>query len=251
MTIKYKYELWFLILKNLQLKYKNTILGFFWSLLHPFLYLMIFIAIFNNIFSSIHNYPLYVISGLIFWLFFSEGTNRLCQVFIKNSHLIKCLNFPKLIYPIAEIGSELISFLLSLIPFIILMFFMGLEISFNLLYLIPIIILFVIFILAIGLILGSLNVFFRDIGILWLTLNPALFFVSPISYSYEIVPEKFNFIVTLNPLYYFLVIIRNVIYENQAPSLYHFIICLIFTISLLLLAIFIYLKTRNSFISNL
>ncbi len=251
MNCKYKYELWFLILKNLQLKYKNTVLGFFWSLLHPFLYLFIFLIIFHNAFPSIENYPLYVISGLVFWLFFSEGTNRLSQVFIKNGHLIKCLNMPKIIYPIAEIGSELFSFSLSLIPFTVLMLFMGLELSVNLLYIIPVIIIFSIFILSVGLILGSLNVFFRDVGILWITLNPALFFVSPIAYSYDIIPAKFNVLISLNPLYHFLVIIRNIIVENRAPVLYNLIICILVTIVLFLLAIFIYQKTRNSFISNL
>jgi ABC-type polysaccharide/polyol phosphate export permease len=158
---------------------------------------------------------------------------------------------PKIIYPIAEIGSELFSFSLSLIPFTVLMLFMGLELSVNLLYIIPVIIIFSIFILSVGLILGSLNVFFRDVGILWITLNPALFFVSPIAYSYDIIPAKFNVLISLNPLYHFLVIIRNIIVENRAPVLYNLIICILVTIVLFLLAIFIYQKTRNSFISNL
>ena len=251
MVGKSRYIIFFLIYKNLQLKYKHSALGFFWSLLHPFLYLLIFLAIFSAAFPSIANYPLYVLSGLVFWIYFSGGTNQLAQVFIKNTHLIKSLNVPKFIYPLTELGAELASFLLGLIPFMVIMFFMGLPVSFNLLWLIPVILLFSIFIFSVGLILGSLNVFFRDVGILWITINPALFYISPIAYSFNLVPQRFRFIINYNPLYYFLGIVRNVLYEGHAPSLHYTAYCLIITTFAALLAIFIYRKTRNGFISNL
>lgn len=251
MRAKNIYIIWFLIYKNLQIKYKQTALGFIWSLLHPALYLLIFITIFSNVFNSIQNYPLYVLSGLVFWLYFSEGSNRLSQVFIKNTHMIKCLGISKAIYAIAELGSELVSFTLGLIPFLIIMFFMGLNISLNLLFLIPIIILFSIFIFSIGIILGSLNVFFRDVGILWLTLNPAIFYITPIAFSYNIVPEKFKYIISYNPLYHFLEIIRDVLYYNQPPSITFSINAICITLFSSLIALFVYKKTRNSFISNI
>jgi ABC-2 type transport system permease protein len=246
-----KYIIIFLIYKNLQLKYKHSALGFLWSLLHPFMYLLIFLAIFSAAFPAIENYPLYVLSGLVFWIFFSGGTNQLCSVFIKNTHLIKALNIPNTIYPLTELGSELISFLLGLIPFMFIMYFMGLNISFNLLYLIPVILLFSIFIFSVGIILGSLNVFFRDVGILWNTINPALFYLSPIAYSFKIVPEQFKFIVKYNPLFHFMALVRNVLYEGQAPSMHYVGRCVMITSVTSILAILIYRKTRNGFISNL
>lgn len=246
-----RYIIFFLIYKNLQLKYKHSALGFFWSLLHPFLYLLIFLAIFSTAFPAIQNYPLYVLSGLIFWIYFAGGTNQLSSVFMKNAHLIKALNIPKSIYPLTELGSELVSFMLGLIPFMIIMYFMGLNITLNLLYIIPIIILFSIFVFSVGIILGSLNVFFRDIGILWNTINPAMFYLSPIAYSYNIVPEQFKFIVKYNPLYYFLEIVRNVLYDGQAPSMHYLGRCLMITTVTVILSFIIYRKTRNGFISNL
>lgn len=211
----------FLIYKNIQLKYKQTLLGFFWSLLHPALYLLIFVAIFTHIFREIPNYPLYVLSGILFFVYFSEGTNRLCSVFLKNSHMIKSIGLPKSSYAITEMGSELVSFIFGLIPFIIIMLFLGLKINFNLLYIIPVILLFTLFIYSVGIILGSLNVFFRDIAILWSTLNPALFYISPIAYTADIVPAGFRFLVYCNPLFHFLQIVRDVLYYGQPP---HYII---------------------------
>jgi ABC-2 type transport system permease protein len=246
-----RYIILFLIYKNLQLKYKHSALGFLWSLLHPFLYLLIFLAIFSAAFPAIENYPLYVLSGLVFWIYFAGGTSQLCQVFIKNTFLIKSLNIPKTIYPLTELGSELISFLLGLIPFMVIMCFLGLHISFNLLYIIPVIILFSIFILSLGIILGSLNVFFRDVGILWMTINPALFYLSPIAYSFKIVPEQYKFIVKYNPLYHFLELVRNVLYDGTAPSLHYTGRCLMITGVTVIVAILVYRKTRNGLISNL
>ena len=251
MRAKKRYIILFLIYKNLQLKYKHSVLGFFWSLLHPFLYLLIFLAIFSAAFPAIHNYPLYVLSGLVFWIYFANATTQLSIVFIKNAHLLKSFNIPNTIYPLTELGSELVSFLLGLIPFMVIMYFMGLKLSFNLFYLIPVIILFSIFIFSVGLILGSLNVFLRDVGILWNTINPALFYLSPIAYSFKIVPERFKFIVKYNPLYHFLEIVRNVLYDGQAPVAHYVYRCLMITTVTALLAYFIYKKTRTGFISNL
>jgi len=80
------------------------------------------------------------------------------------------------------------------------MIYLGMPINLNLLYIIPIIILFSAFTFSVGLLLGSLNVFFRDIGILWNTLNPALFYLSPIAYSLDIIPQQYLFYFKLNPL---------------------------------------------------
>lgn len=248
---KHIYIILFFIIKNIQIKYKHTMLGFLWSLLQPLLYLLILVAIFTHVFQSIPNYPLYVLSGLVFWVYFSGTTNRLSGVFVANTHMIKSHGIPKYIYALTDVGSELFNFLLGLIPFMIIMYFMGLEMSFNLLYLIPIILLFSMFIFAIGIILGSLNVFFRDIGILWLALNPAFFYISPIFFTAEVIPGNVKFLVLFNPIFHFLELVRDVLYYGRPPSLHYFGTCLGITAVLSLIAIAVYRKTNKSFISNL
>ena len=245
------YLVYFLIYKNLQLKYKHSLLGFAWSFLHPLFYLLVFNFVFSKAFSQIEHYSLFVISGLIFWIYFSNSCNQLSQTFIRNSHLIKSLNVKKLVYPISEQGSELVSFLAGFVLFIFLMLYLGMHINLNLLYIIPVIILFSIFTFSVGLILGALNVFFRDIGILWNSLNPALFYLSPIAYTQDIIPPQYVFYFKLNPLYHFFYIIRDVLYSGTAPSLHHVIYCLIITAVCFVIAMLIYRKMRNGFISNL
>jgi ABC-type polysaccharide/polyol phosphate export permease len=165
--------------------------------------------------------------------------------------LLKSLNVNKILYPISEQGAELVSFLSGFVIFAGLMVYLGMSISFTFLWIFPIILLFTAFCFSIGLILGSLNVFFRDVGILWNTLNPALFYLSPIAYSIDIIPVEYQFYFKLNPIYHFLIVIRNVLYDGTKPSFNSLIYCIIITIAALLLAMFIYRKTRNGFISNL
>jgi len=221
-----------------------------WSFLHPLLFLVILTVVYAK-FSQLPNYPLFALSGMIFWLYFAGSCTQLSNVFIKHSSLLKSLNISKTLYALSEQGAELVNFLIGIIIFFALMYLLGMKITWNLLYIFPIIILFSLFTFALGLILGSLNVFFRDVGILWVTLNQALFFLTPIFYSIDIVPAKYVFYLKLNPLYHLFFIIRNVLYEGVTPSIRHVEYSLVATIVLTLIAMFVYRRTQNGFISNL
>lgn len=235
----------------MQLKYKHSLLGFVWSFLHPLVYLMIFHFVFSKAFSDIPHYSLFVLSGLIFWVYFSGSCNQLSQTFIRNSHLLKSLHIKKILYPYSEQLTELVSFLAGFLLFLGLMIYVEMPLTWNVLWIIPVIILFTIFCFSMGLILGSLNVFFRDVSILWNTLNPALFYLTPIAYSIQIIPENVRPYFKLNPLYHFLYVIRQILHEGISPDGTHLFYVFIITVTALLIAIAIYRKTRNGFISNL
>lgn len=208
-----------LTVKNLKLKYKQTVLGFLWSLLTPLFFLMIFNFVFGHAFQTIERYPLYVLTGLIFWQFFSNASNQAIQSFLQNSGIIKTINIPLRTFPMAAVVTEFISLLLSLIPFTILMLFFGLKISWHSLLIFPILALFVWTIYNFGSILGLLNVYMRDVGILWNTISPALFYLTPIAYDPSIIPEKYQVFIQLNPLYHFFDSFHAILYNNQLPQL--------------------------------
>jgi ABC-type polysaccharide/polyol phosphate export permease len=165
--------------------------------------------------------------------------------------MIKSLSVNKLYYACSEQGAEMVNFLAGFVVFAVLMLFLGMKITPNLLFILPIVLLFTAFTFSLGIILGSLNVFFRDIGILWTTLNPALFYLTPIAYSVETIPAKFAFLYKLNPLYHFFYLIRNVLYEGKPPELKYALYCLSICVLTMIPAIVIYRKTSNGFISNL
>ena len=98
------------------------------------------------------------------------------------------------------------------------MVYFGLEVNAITFLIIPYVLIFAIFILGFGLILAALNVYLRDVAILWNTLNPALFYISPIVYTADFVPPKYLWVLKLNPLYHYFEGIRSILYYNHLPT---------------------------------
>jgi ABC-2 type transport system permease protein len=240
-----------LVIKDLKLKYKNSILGYFWSLLHPIIYISIFYIVFSNAFPTVENYALYVISGILFWTFFSTSTSQMTGAIVNGAHILKSIYIPGYFFPLSLLMSAIVNFILSLIPFIFIMIALGAKIDFNLICVIPIIILFSAFTYGFGLILGSLNVFYRDVNMIWMSFSPALFYATPVAYVIDIVPEKWLFVYKLNPLMHFIEAIHHVIYNGLWLTWTELIILTTLAISSLYLGIALYKKLEKGFVSNL
>ena len=205
--------------RNIILRYKNSIAGFLWGFFKPMLYLLIFTVIFSAQFPSVNNYVLYCTSGLIFWFFFANLTNQSIANIISSAGLIKSLNIPIILFPISEMISELFNFLLTIFVFLIMMYWFGIIYNFKLLLIIPFIVLFSIFCLGVTFVLSSLNVFFRDVGIMWGTIQPALFYLTPIAYPETLIPEKYRLVISCNPIYYFIKLGRSIFHDVETPPL--------------------------------
>ncbi len=223
--------------------------GFFWGFFKPLLYLLIFIAVFSKIPSNhIDNYILYVTSGLIFWFFFSNVTNQSVGSIISSAGLIKSLDIPVIFFPLSEIIGELFNFILTIAVFMVVMYWFGLTYSFRLLLIIPCILLFGVFSLGITVFLSSINVFFRDVGILWGTIQPALFYLTPIGYKEDLVPTA---VATLNPIYYFIKLGRGIIHDTVPPSASLWGACFCIAAASLLIGSFVFYRLKNQFISTI
>ena len=240
-----------LLVKNLKLKYKQSFLGILWSLLTPLAFLTIFHFVFSKVFVTIENYTLYALTGLIFWQFFSNASNQGIQSFIQNASIIKTINVPIGLFPLSAVATEIVALGLSFIPFGILMYFFGLQFSWHFLLIIPAIVLFAGMAYGIGVFLGVLNVYLRDVGILWNTLNPALFYLTPIAYDPSILPEKFLIFIKLNPLYHYMVVFRDILYRNSTSSIENWLIILAISLSFVAIGRFTILKLEKGIISNI
>lgn len=236
--------------RNIILRYKNSVIGFFWGFFKPLLYLLIIIVVFKSQ-SNIDNYVLYATSGLIFWIFFANVTNQSIASIINSSGIIKALNVPTVFFPLSEMISELFNFILTLFVFAIAMHWFGIQYSFNLLTIIPITILFAVFTFGITLIFCSLNVFFRDVGILWTTIQPAIFYLTPIPYPEKVLTDRYPLVVQLNPIYYFIKLEREVIYKGVFPSGELWLQCTVLATGMLCIGYFIFSRLKNQFISSL
>ena len=243
--------IWGLAIRDLQLRYKGTFLGFLWTLISPLVYLMILVIVFKNAFSDIKNYPLFVVSGIVFWAYFLTATNMIMTTISSNGNILKSIPIPAYLFSLSSLLSAAFNFLISLIPFFIIMLFFGYHLSIHILLLFPLLILYSTFIFSVGLLLGSLNVFFKDVGLLWTALLPALFYATPIAYNLDIVPGKYQSILKLNPLAHFLDVFRSILYFNELPSLKIVTTLIISTTILLLISIWVYRKLEKGFISAL
>jgi len=237
-------------MKTIKLRYKNSIFGFLWSMMNPMIYLMIFTFVFGQVFSEIDRYPLYALTGLVFWIYFSTTTIQVIESIINSSGVLKSINVPTIAFPLAAQLASLISLLLSLIPFFILMLMFGLKLGWESLFFFPVVILFSCFTFGVSIILTSFNVYFRDVQMAWSSFMPAIFYSTPIAYTSSLIPEKFLWVIKLNPLYHYIGALREILYYNQIPSLGTFLLIGGIGIVTLLVGILIFTRLERGFVSQ-
>jgi ABC-type polysaccharide/polyol phosphate export permease len=238
-------------LKNIKVKYKNSILGFVWSMLHPLAYLVIFVFVFSHAFSDVPKYPLYALIGLVFWTYFNNSMNQIINSIISNGSIIKTIALPNILFPLSAAFGEVVTTLLSLVPFFGLMLFFGLKLAWVTLLIFPAIIVFSLFTFGIGTFLATFNVYFRDVGILWNTLSPALFYFTPIAFMSNFIPPEYLFYVKLNPLYHYMELMRDILFYNQMPSSTTILITVGLAVIMFVLGVFVFNKYKKGFVSNL
>ncbi len=250
--IKYRNLLIELVIRDIKIKYRRSVLGIFWSFLEPLLFLVALTIIFSTIFKhNISNYPVYLLTGRLTFEFFSRGTSASMTSIINNASIIKKVYVPKYMYPLGVTFSSFVTFLLSLIVLFVVMIFTSAPFTlYILLGIIPIFLLLM-FIIGVGLILATATVFFRDIEHLYGVFVIVLMYGSAIFYPAEIVPAQFQFLLYWNPVYAFITLSRDAFLYGQwfAPSVLLFAVSSA-TISLAL-GIFLFLKYQDRFILHI
>ena len=221
-----------------------------WSMLTPLLYLAIFTFIFSQAFFEIENYPLFALTGLIFWNFFSSATVTIVNSVIDARGVLKSIRIPTIILPLSEMISSSINLALSFVPFGALMYFLGADVGFETLLIIPLFVLFAMFVVGVGVFICALNIYFRDVGLLWTTLMPAIFYFTPIAYSSKLIPEKFVWIINFNPIFHYITAFREVLYYNTAPAASLWLIICGLSFFFLALGLWTFFYLEKGFISN-
>lgn len=217
--LRYRELLRQLVIREVKLRYKRSALGFAWTVLNPLLAMVIFTMVFSRIFSSRPNYSLYVFTALLGWNLFSLGTSRGLDSVVLNGPIIRKVFVPKAIFPVATVVSQVVNFVFTLVPLFLLMAAVGAGFSPHLLWLpIPLVSL-TCFALGIALLFGTFNVFFRDVKYFYEAGLLAWFYATPIFYPPEIIPEKFKFLLYMNPMFALLESLRAPIYLGAAPPI--------------------------------
>lgn len=237
-------------MRNVKLRYKNSLLGFIWSLLNPLIYLLIFIVIFREVFE-IDNYPLFILSALVFWTFFSGSSIQILSSILDSGGILKSLSVPPIIFPLSYLLSSLVNLSLMLVPFFILMLFFGFTPSWITLLIIPGIFFLSLFTFGFSLILCAFNVFFRDVSMFYNTILPALFYMTPIAYPISQVSEELQIILKLNPIFHYIVYFRDILYYNQIPDITTTYLTIGLGVVFSTLGIYVFNSLKKGFISHL
>lgn len=199
----YRELLYFLVWREIKLRYKQTILGATWAIIQPFFMMVIFTLFFGkfvDIPSEGIPYPLFSYAALLPWMLFSEGINRSVNSLIQDNNLIKKIYFPRLIMPLSGSISPLVDFMFSFAVFIGIMFFFGFSLSLRIFWLPVFLILALITSLAVGLWLSAINVQYRDVRYVTPFLIQFWFFASPVVYSSISLPKSWQLLYGLNPM---------------------------------------------------
>jgi len=211
-----------LVLSEFRLRYQGSILGYFWTLIKPLLLFVVIYVVFSVFLaSSINNYAVYLLLGIILWTFFQEATSTGLQSLLNNRELISKLNFPRENLVLATNISAFITLLLNLIIFAVFYLTSGFSLNIDQFLFVFYLILFAFFTAGISLILSILFVRFHDLKHIWEVLLQILFWLTPIIYDPLIIPKSYRSFLSLNPIAKILSYCRNLLFSNQIPSLFH------------------------------
>lgn len=247
--LKYK-ELFFELVKTeIKLKYRNSVLGIVWSMLNPLLMMVVYSVIFMAFFrNDIPNYPIYVLVGRILYQFFADSTGMAMDSIRSNSALIRKVYVPKYYFPLSRWASSFFTLVMAFIPLIIMMVLMGIPLKWiNLLFIIPIIYLLAIS-GGIGLLLTSINVFFRDMKHLYTIVLMVIMYMTPIFYPASIIPEEYMPIIMLNPLYPIVEMFRDIVMYGVLPDVKLHVMAIIYAIVYPVIGMIVFYKTQDRFI---
>ncbi|MDA8087384.1 MAG: ABC transporter permease [Nitrospiraceae bacterium] len=208
--------------KEMKVRYKNSFLGYLWSVLNPLAFAFVFFVAFQVV-MKIHmkDYVLFLIAGLFPWQNFTNSINASPMVFLMNSTLIKKVNFPRHILALTLVLHDSVHFVLSIPVILFFMFVYHRVPSLSLVWGVPALLsVQILMTYGIALFLASLNLFFRDLERLTTILTTALFYFTPVIYSETMVPDKYRVLLKLNPFAMLMISWRNLFLNGSINPVY-------------------------------
>lgn len=228
---KYSFLMSQLISRDFKVKYKRSVLGILWSLLNPLLTMTVMTIVFSQMFKfqvEGVNYIVYLMTGIIMFNYFNGASSAAMTSVVENFSLINKVYIPKYIFPISKCLFVGVDFLLTLIPWliIIILTYFGLgdhicQININYILLPYIFLCLFLFAAGMGLLLSCISVFLRDIFHIYGIIITLWNYLTPVFYSIEILPDFLQKLMKFNPLYQFINCARSIVLYGQAPNLTH------------------------------
>ena len=207
-----------LIRRDIVSRYKRSVLGVAWTMLNPLGTMLVLILAFSAIFGSTRAYAVYVLSGLIVWNFFSQGTSSAIQQLAWGSALLHRIYIPRATFAISATGTGLVNLLLSLVPLALVMIVTRTHVT-RAIVLLPLsLALLALFVLGVGLLMSTFAVYFADVVEMYQIALLGWMYLTPIIYPEGIVPPSYRWwMFNINPMYHLVYLFRASLGINDWP----------------------------------
>ena len=247
-----------MVVREFRVRYLGSLFGSIWSILNPLAMIFIYTVIFSKIMraklAGIDDnmaYSMYLCAGLLPWAFFAEVFSRCLNIFIEHANLLKKVRFPRITLPVMLLLSCALNFVIIFSIFIFFLILTGRFPGWSIFGFIPLLIIQQGFAIGIGLFLGTLNVFFRDIGHFIGIVLQFWFWVTPIIYPLSILPERMQGIIKFNPLTQIIGSYQNIVLFNTWPDIKSLQIHIILAILSLAAGSLIFIKLSGEIVDEL
>lgn len=239
-------------------RFARSKLGGLWMIIHPLAQVAIFALVLSNVLAAklpgIENknaYALYLMAGMLAWNLFAELINRCLGLFIEQGGVMKKMYFPRITLPTIVVGTSLLTYFLLFLSILAIFSLLGQFPDWQALWIVPLTFIVVALALGLGLILGILNVFLRDIGQVVPVVIQILFWLTPVVYPASIIPEQFKHFLNYNPMYPVVTAYQNVLVYNTAPELEPLGIIAAVSLVMMLLGLFVFRRASPELVDVL
>lgn len=244
--------------REFQSKYRNSILGAAWTILNPLAMVTVYTIIFSSVMRAklpgiddSFAYSIYLCSGVLTWGLFAEITGRGQNIFLEHANLLKKLSFPRLCLPTIVVFSAMLNFGIIFGLFLLFLLLTGRLPGLPLLGLIPVLMLQITFSIGLGITLGVLNVFFRDVGLFFGVLLQFWFWFTPVVYPISIIPEHFRGLLMLNPMAPMIGAYQSILVNGRWPDWQSLLPVALLSLLLCVLAIRLFRKRSGEMVDEL
>ncbi|MBQ4856520.1 ABC transporter permease [Rhodanobacter sp. B2A1Ga4] len=254
----YRHFIFSSIRNDLRSRFARSRLGALWMILQPLAQVAIYSLVLSRIMATklpgIDNryaYVIYLMAGMVAWSLFAEVVTRSLTIFVENGNLMKKMSFPRVCLPFIISGSALINNLLLLMTAMGLFVLMGHAMSLAVLWLPLLIVINLAFSLGLGLILGVLNVFIRDVAQVMTVVLQLLFWLTPIVYMPNIIPERLRVVLEFNPMMHMVAAFQSVILYGRSPDFGALSVVAVAAVALLLCSLVLFRRAAPEMVDVL
>lgn len=214
----YKEMIVMMVRKELRTRYKGSFLGFLWTFLNPLLQLMVYSIVFTTVMKmQVDNYAIFLFVALIPWTFFTTALQTGATSVVASKELLKKIYFPRTVLPLSAVCAAFMNLVYSMVIVIIAVLISGIGLTWYVLYLPLIMLIEFFFVLGISILFSALTVYFRDLEHLLNIFTMALFYLTPIVYPQDMIPQEFVGILQFNPMVSIIGAFRDIFYYHRSP----------------------------------